>query len=188
MKPLKHRIGFWLLVSVAAAIVVGIVSFFLSVSIFALSPSFDEPTPGIRLALLVIPAIFWIIVALPTGLVMLIWGNVEYNAAFRQARRYAELNGWQAISRTAWRNLKQNGRATFAVDPSSVNRTYILTIQARENMVVDGFESAFWGMSFGDWLWQQVAATGRELSRAVVEEKKAEWEDVRRPATASRYG
>ena len=171
MKPLKHKIGFWLLLSLIPAGALLFISAIVGALILGNAPS-AEPTNVLGAI-----CMLWIFLALPPGLVLLIWGNIEFNQAFRRAQRYAELNGWQPISRVAWRNRKQGG-ITLAVDQSAINRTFILTIQAAERIVVDEFYSAVWGMSFGDWLWQELANTRTVPSRAVVVQKREEWEDM----------
>lgn len=117
--------------------------------------------------------------AAPVGLVLLVWGSIEFNRAYRKAQQYAELNGWHPISRTAWRNRKRNDIA-LSVGQAFQKPTYILRVEIDgETTTIDEFETSLWALQFGDWLWQELLQANAAPDRATVVEKRAEWEQSR---------
>ena len=170
MKPTKHKIGFWLLISLIPTALVFIIS--LAGSLAANNES-ESWTAILGLSM------FYGIIVLPVGVILLIWGNIEFNRAYNAAQRYAERNGWHPISRTSWRNRKRNNIA-LSVAQAFKQTTYILNIDMDgETVTVDEFETSLWALQFGDWLWQDLLQTNTEPTRIEIEEKRAEWEQSR---------
>ena len=121
---------------------------------------------------------YWIGAAL-AGPVLLIWGTIEANRAYKETRQYAEMHGWHPISKTAWRNRKRGG-VDLAVNKMFKKPTYILNIVVDgETTTVDEFEQAHWALQFGDWLWEELLQSDAKPGLAVVSEKRAEWEKTR---------
>ena len=118
-------------------------------------------------------------VALVLGAVFTISAALERKRQYREAQQYAELHGWHPITRTSWQNRKRDG-VQLAVNRAFEKPTFILNIEIRgETTTVDEFETAAWALQFGDWLWEWLLETGRELDVSVVAEKRAEWEQSR---------
>ena len=121
----------------------------------------------------------WILLALPTGLILLIWGNVEFNRAYKATQRYAEMNGWLPISRTSWSARKRN-QVILSVAQAFQRQTFILNIQIDgETITVDEFETSLWALQFGDWLWQELLQTRTDTTKAEIDMIRAEWEASR---------
>ena len=170
MKPTKHKIGFWLLISLIPTALIFIIS--LAGSLAASNES-ESWTAILGLSM------FYGIIVLPVGVILLIWGNIEFSRAYNAAQRYAERNGWHPISRTSWRNRKRNNIA-LSVAQAFKQTTYILNIDMNgETVTVDEFETSLWALQFGDWLWQDLLQTNTEPTRIEIEEKRAEWEQSR---------
>ena len=164
----KSRVGFWLLIALIPAGFTAVVA--LPIAAFT-----ETENPGAWTTLFFI-FFFYIILGLPTGLVLRIWGSVETKSRFRAAQRYAELHGWHPISQTAWRNMKQGG-ANLAVQQAFQKQTFILTLTVGgETHTVDEFESSLWALQFGDWLWSELS--DRVVTAAVVQEKRQEWDQT----------
>ena len=163
MKPVKHTIGRWLLLSLIPATVL----FFLGLMVSVISTD----TGGTISAI----AFFYMMPVGPSGLVLLIWGNIEFHRSHRTAQQYAELHGWRAISSTAWRNRKRNN-IDLSVSQAFKKRTFILTIEMNgETVSIDEFETSIWALQFGDWLWEELMLASTVPTTEVVAEKRAEW-------------
>ena len=172
-KPLKHRIGFWLLISLIPAAIL----LFLNAAAY----SFDSDTDP-SLAVL---SIWYAMLIAPAGLTLLIWGNVEFSRAYRASMQYAERHGWRPISRTAWRNRKADS-ASLAVNQAFQKRTFLLQIEANdETITIDEFETSLWALQFGDWLWSELLQHTTKINQATIDLKRAEWETT---ALAERSG
>ncbi len=170
LKPLKHRIGFWILISLIPAAILFVLGFMIG---FYNEFTRSDSELAAQIAAFCLLHIVW---ALPTGLVLLIWGNVEFNRAYRVARQYAERHGWLPISRTNWRNRK-GSNVTLAVSQAFQKRTYLLMIEGDgETITIDEFESALWALQFGDWLWRELLIDNAAPNREDIEEKRVEWE------------
>jgi hypothetical protein len=120
----------------------------------------------------------YIVLALLTGISLRITTNIKASRMFKASQRYAELHGWLPISRTQWRNRKRN-TILLSVTKALTKNTYILTIEIEgESIVVDEFETSTWALQFGDWLWEQLLTDSPQVTREVVVEKRAEWEQT----------
>ena len=97
-KPTKHKVGRFLLLSLIPTGIFLVISLLIGVAM----SSGEEPPVNFAAALMLL----WILLALPTGVVLLIWGNIEFGRAYKATRQYAERHGWLLISRTSWRNRK----------------------------------------------------------------------------------
>ena len=87
--------------------------------------------------------------ALISGIVLKILGKRQSGQTFRNAQRYAEINGWHPISQTAWRSMKANG-ASLAINQAFEKSTYILTIEASAGTTtVPDFANPLWALQFG---------------------------------------
>ena len=170
LKPVKHRIGFWTLISLVPAVPIFLISF----SIVAATGADGGGAVAVAaLTMLYIP------LALVVGLGLMLWGNIEFNRAYRAAQRYAELHGWHPISRTAWRNRKRNNVA-LSVAQSFQRRTFILTIEVEgETVTIDEFETSLWALEFGDWIWEELLQSDVAVDKITIEEKRSEWEQSR---------
>ena len=168
MKPVKHKIGFWLLISLIPAAIL----FFLGLMVTVVS---SQPEPDSGTSISALSAIYAMFIA-PIGLTLLIWGNIEFKRAYRIAQRYAELNGWHPVSRTAWRNRKRNN-IDLSVSQAFQKTTYILTIDMNgETVSIDEFENSIWALQFGDWLWEELLIANTSPTAEVIAEKRAEWD------------
>ena len=119
MKPIKHKIGFWLLISLIPAFII---------FIFTIALGASETSPTALWMVLGIPMMLYLPVALVVGLILFILGNKESKRTNQAAQQYAELNGWHPISRTTWRNRKRNQTA-LSVHQAFNKQTFILTIE-----------------------------------------------------------
>ncbi len=165
----KSKVGFWLLISLIPAVFIEIVS--LPIAIFIEGSNLGGWT------VLFFMTFLYILLGLPAGIVLKIWGSVETKNRFRNAQRYAELHGWHPISKTAWRNMKQGG-ANLSVQQAFEKQTSILTLtMGGETYTVDEFESSLWALEFGDWLWSELADLA--VTATVVQEKRQEWDQTR---------
>ena len=166
-KPLKHRIGYWLLISLIPAAILLVLSFI----IIALES--DDSNVGGAIGALVV---LYGVVAIPAGATLLMWGNIEFNRAYRASMQYGERNGWRPISRTSWRNRKRDN-AALSVSQAFKKRTFLLQIEVQsETITIDEFETSLWAMQFGDWLWRELLIDNAAPDREDIEEKRAEWE------------
>ena len=162
-KPLKYRIGVWLFFSVVAA------AFLILIDMAIIINNGDGSLTYGGVAML------YFIFAFPVGVVLLIWGNIEFSRAYKAARQYAERHGWRPISRTSWRNRKANN-VSLAVDQAFKKQTYLLKIEGdSETITIDEFESSLWALQFGDWLWSELLITSANPTTEDIEEKRAEW-------------
>ena len=167
MKPIKHKIGFWLLISLIPAFII---------FIFAIALGASETSPTALWMVLGIPMMLYLPVALVVGLILFILGSKESKRTNQAAQQYAELNGWHPISRTTWRNRKRNQTA-LSVHQAFNKQTFILTIETNgETTSIDEFETPVWALQFGDWLWEQLLEANTTPDKAEVAEKRAEWE------------
>ena len=165
-KPLKHRIGIYLLLSVIPAFI-----FFLVLG--------ELINQGFLPDALWIPGtmvLLYLLVALVVGPVLFIWGNTEFKRAYQAAQRYAEQNGWLPITRTQWRSRKRDNVA-LSVFQAFEKRTYILTIDVDgETTTIDEFETPAWSLQFGDWLWEHLLQRNTSPDVEEVAEQRAQWE------------
>ena len=167
-KPTKHKVGRFLLLSLIPTGIFLVISLLIGVAM----SSGEEPPVNFAAALMLL----WILLALPTGLVLLIWGNIEFGRAYKATRQYAERHGWLPISRTSWRNRKANN-VSLAVDQAFQKQTYLLKIEGEgETITVDEFESSLWALQFADWLWRELLQTNASPDQYTIAEKRAEWE------------
>ena len=178
-KPIKHRVGVYLLFSVIPALIVFLVT----------SALYSEGIP---------PAPLWYIpgglsmiylpVGLTVGIVLFLWGNTEFKRVHQAAQRYAELNGWHPVSRTSWRNRKRHNVA-LSVSQAFAKQTYILTVDVDgETTNIDEFETPLWSLQFGDWLWEHLLRDNTSPDIEEVAEQRAQWETTAlaiRPPTSS---
>ena len=101
------------------------------------------------------------------------WGKREIRQAFKEAQRYAEVNGWHPVSETAWRALKADG-ASLAVGQAIKGPTFTLTVQASAGATtVSDFAKPLWALQFGDWLWEKTG--GENITPTTVEAQRQEW-------------
>ncbi len=167
----KATLAKWLLLSL---IPVGISVLILILLITATNGA--EPS-GSWAGLFVLLTLYFPI-ALVSGLVLHFWTHFQANRMFHASQRYAELHGWLPISHTQWRNRKRN-TILLSVTKALTKNTYILTIEIEgESIVVDEFETSTWALQFGDWLWEQLLTDTPQITREVVVEKRAEWEQT----------
>ena len=168
MKPVKHKIGFWLLISLIPATIL-----FLIGAAASMASEAEDGGTGTAISALCFVYAFPAGIA---GLILPIWGNIKFSRDYKAARRYAERHGWHTISRTSWRNRKRNNIA-LSVAQAFKKQTYILNIDMDgETVSVDEFETATWALEFADWLWEELLHANVTPNKAVVEEKRAEWE------------
>ena len=174
-KPIKHRIGFWTLISLIPTAILILLGFIIDTATGSLNNDADIGIGGAIGAVCMVYAVF----AMPTGLVLLLWGNIEFSRAYKAAQRYAELHGWHPISRTAWRNRKRDNIA-LSVAQAYEKRTFILTVDVGGEVVsIDEFETSLWALEFGDWIWEELLQSGAAVDKATIEEKRSEWEQSR---------
>ena len=165
MKPIKHKIGFWLLISLIPAFI-----------IFIIAVGASETPPTALWMVLGLTMLLYLPVALVVSLILFILGNKESKRTNQAAQQYAELNGWHPISRTTWRNRKRNQTALY-VHQAFNKQTFILTIETNgETTSIDEFETPVWALQFGDWLWEQLLEANTTPDKVEVAEKRAEWE------------
>ena len=170
-KPTKHKVGLWLLISLIPAVIL------LGIGLVGGAAS-GYPEDGAWVAIVALSILYTPFAAV-IGLVLLAWGNIEFNRAYRTAQQYAEMNGWHPISRTAWRNRKRNNVA-LSVGQAFQKPTYILRIEIDgETVTIDEFETSLWALQFGDWLWEELLQANATPDRVTVVEKRAEWEQSR---------
>ena len=175
----KSRIGFWLLISLIPA---GVWIFISIIGIFVTSdgaPIGEESKAyNFWAACLAIFPIYFIL-ALITGIVLRVLHKREHHKQYREVRQYAELNGWQQISKTSWRTFKSGG-TLLSVNQAFEKKTHLLTIKMEEEtLVVEGFETSFLALQFGDWLWTQQSTLKTGLNIEVVRQQRTEWEQTR---------
>ncbi len=167
-KPIKHRVGVYILLSLIPAVIIILTAVGLS------GPDFDN-TP-FAVSAIGLLSVLYFMVAIISSPALILWGSIETKRTYRAAQRYAELNGWHPISRTTWRNRKRNQMA-LSVHQAFNKRTYILTIEENgETTTIDEFETPVWALQFGDWLWEQLLEVNTTPDKAEVAEKRAEWE------------
>ena len=166
-KPIKHKVGIWLLVSLMPALII---------LIAAVELSDDTGNTPFAVGAMGLLSFSYFLVALITSPALIIWGSVQAKRTYRVAQRYAELNGWHPISRTSWRNRKRN-QVALSVTQAYEKSTYILTVDANgETTTIDEFETPIWALQFGDWLWEQLLEDNTAPDKVQVAEKRAEWE------------
>lgn len=176
----RSKVGIWLLISLLPSFVLGVVL----ASVFPDPEGFWNNTVGPLLGL-------YVICALIAGVILTVLGRIDGSRAYREAQQYAEMHGWFPITKTSWRNRKRDN-VQLAVDQSFKKSRYILKIDHGEATVIDEFETAYWALQFGDWLWEQLLGAGTtKVDAETVSEKRAEWEGTRamavyRPSTPTR--
>ena len=168
----KSRAGFWLLISLLPS---GLATFIMFIIYLV---SFETTADGLSASSSVIFMLFLLFLlywwgALISGIVLKILGKRQSGQTFRNAQRYAEMNGWHPISQTAWRSMKANG-ASLAVNQAFEKSTYILTIEASAGTTtVPDFANPLWALQFGDWLWEKTG--GDNITPATASAQRQAW-------------
>ena len=164
---MKHKVGIWLLVSLIPALIILVV---------AVELSDDSGNTPFAIAAVGVLSFLYFIAALVVGPALIFWGIVQAKRTYKDAQRYAELNGWHPISRTSWRNRKPN-QAALSVVQANDKSTYIVTVDANgETTTIDEFETPIWALQFGDWIWEQLLEDNTSPDQVQIAEKRAEWE------------
>lgn len=183
----KRRIGNYLLLSLIPMGPIGFFLFiFFGISVFneGVEDVIDSPWEALWALLFMGSWAYWWL-ALVLGIVLRIWGGVEENGAWKRAQGYAEMHGWQPISKTAWRTYKRAG-VSLSVGQSAQSRKFLLNVDIEGEVVgTEGFDNAYFALNFGDYLWgflsprQQVTA---QDAAVVVQQQRAQWEVTNLPA------
>lgn len=177
----KGRIGFWLLISLIPAGFWAFISIIVGIATEISSPSGtaggDDPS-AVWAASFVLSFLYFI-AALIAGIVLKVLSVRERRQVEREVQQYAELHGWQQVSKTSWRGVKSHG-AMLAVNQAFEKSTHILTITVEgETLTIPDFESSVLALQFGDWIWDKRDAFGIKLSADVIREQRTEWEQTR---------
>ena len=135
----KSRVGFWLLLSLIPTALAMAVA--MTVGAFFIDSAGDPNNPAsTAMAGIFFLAFLYGVCALSAGIILRILSSVGSRKRFNEAQRYAEMNGWHPISKTAWRNMKK-GNASLSVAQALDKRSSILTINLDgETFTVDKFE------------------------------------------------
>ena len=183
MKPLQHKVGVITLVIGVAFFVVTLLFFSLYWVFASTDPTLHEATYTGREYVPTGPASFSLgltfgllplaLSSMLSGLAFILYGNYVFNRHYKEAQYYAQLNGWQAVSKVAWHNRRRD--TAFQVAQSIRDRTYFLTIDARERIVVNEFDSGMHAMAFGDWLWHKLQEEGRLVTQDAANEERDSW-------------
>ena len=120
---------------------------------------------------------FWVV--LLAGVVLKLIGRNERHRLHWEAQMYASMHGWQQISETAWRSLKQDD-CILAVAPEYGASTYSLSVSS-DGRSADtyGFSRPVFALQFGDFLWENVLLNRPQLSASEVRETRMQWDRTR---------
>ena len=143
----KSKLGVLLLLPVIPTTIL-----FILAAVIAQPPGEDLSLENVVWVVVGVTTFFYCPCGVVAGLALTIWGYRERKREYQDTLPYAQLNGWNPISKSVWRNRKRNG-AELALNQAVGKSTYILTIKIEgETTAVDEFSTRVWALEFGDWL------------------------------------
>lgn len=137
----------------------------------------DEPLGSGIGAAIGMPGVLLMVIAvgmLIAAIVLRIQGQGEKRREYDLAVSYAQLNGWQRISRVSWRMFLKG--TTLSVQQAVEDRSFLLKIEQDDNsIVVDGFSAASLAPSFGNCAYLNLVQAGIKVDKIRLDQERQEW-------------
>ena len=171
----KSTWGNRLLISLIPLGVLGVVAFIAyAISVSAPGDEIDSPWEVFWTSCTFFIWLAWWI-ALPTGIVLKVWGGAETRRVYREARQYAEMHNWQQISDTTWKGYRPRN-VVMTVSQAFERPTYILSVEHEgESVTTDGFSRSVYALRFADFLWDHVMSGRSHVDAEAMRAARREW-------------